>query len=106
MPEGIEKEKLKGPKLTANQVAEMLSCSYDHLLKLVKRGQLPCIEYSSHGKSGRTRFRRLFYESVMARDYPVIMAVLIIGAFLTLIGNLVADIAYSYADPRIRYEKH
>ena len=45
---------------------------------------------------------RLFYESVMARDYPVIMGVLSIGAILTLLGNFLADIAYSYADPRIR----
>ena len=45
---------------------------------------------------------RLFYESVMARDYPTIMGVLSIGAVLTLLGNLLADIAYSYADPRIR----
>jgi len=44
---------------------------------------------------------RLFYESVMARDYPVIMGVLSIGAILTLLGNLFADIAYYYADPRI-----
>ncbi|MFA6321416.1 MAG: ABC transporter permease [Candidatus Omnitrophota bacterium] len=45
---------------------------------------------------------RLFYESVMARDYSTIMGILTIGAFLTLLGNLLADIAYSYADPRIR----
>ncbi len=45
---------------------------------------------------------RLFYESVMARDYPTIMGILSIGALLTLLGNLLADIAYSYADPRIR----
>lgn len=44
---------------------------------------------------------RLFYESVMSRDYPTIMGILSIGAILTLIGNLLADIAYSYADPRI-----
>ncbi len=48
---------------------------------------------------------RLFYESVMARDYPVIMGVLSIGAILTLLGNFLADIAYSYADPRIRITK-
>ncbi|MFH1644960.1 MAG: ABC transporter permease [Candidatus Omnitrophota bacterium] len=48
---------------------------------------------------------RLFYESVMARDYPVIMAMLIVGAFLTLIGNLVADISYSVVDPRIQIDK-
>lgn len=45
---------------------------------------------------------RLFFESVMARDYPVIMGVLSIGALLTLFGNFLADLAYSYADPRIR----
>lgn len=45
---------------------------------------------------------RLFFDSVMARDYPVIMGVLVIGAVLTLLGNLLADISYSYVDPRIR----
>ncbi len=44
---------------------------------------------------------RLFYESVMSRDYPTIMGVLSIGAILTLLGNFLADIAYYYADPRI-----
>lgn len=44
----------------------------------------------------------LFYQSVLARDYPVIMGILVIGAFLTLLGNLLADIGYSVADPRIR----
>ena len=33
---------------------------------------------------------RLFYQSVFARDYPVIMGVLVLGAFLTLLGNLLA----------------
>jgi len=45
---------------------------------------------------------RLAFEAVMARDYPVIMAVLIISALLTLLGNLIADICYCWADPRIR----
>jgi peptide/nickel transport system permease protein len=45
---------------------------------------------------------QLFYMSVMARDYPTIMGILVIGAFLTLIGNLMADILYAVADPRIR----
>ena len=46
---------------------------------------------------------RLFYDSVIARDYPVIMALLVLGAVLTLLGNLLADMAYAVADPRIRY---
>ncbi|MGA1846457.1 ABC transporter permease [Deferribacter abyssi] len=48
---------------------------------------------------------QLFYQSVMMRDYPTIMGILVIGAVLTLIGNLIADVAYALADPRIRYGK-
>jgi len=45
---------------------------------------------------------QLFYQGVMARDYPLIMGILTIGAFLTLLGNLLADVGYALADPRIR----
>jgi peptide/nickel transport system permease protein len=45
---------------------------------------------------------RLFFNSVFSRDYPVIMAMLVLGAFLTLIGNLIADMGYALADPRVR----
>jgi peptide/nickel transport system permease protein len=45
---------------------------------------------------------QLFYQSVMMRDYPTIMGILVIGAVLTLLGNLFADLSYSVADPRIR----
>ena len=45
---------------------------------------------------------QLFFQSVMSRDYPVVMGILVIGAVLTLLGNLIADIAYGLADPRIR----
>jgi peptide/nickel transport system permease protein len=45
---------------------------------------------------------QLFYMSVMARDYPVVMGILLIGAILTLAGNLIADVSYAIADPRIR----
>jgi peptide/nickel transport system permease protein len=45
---------------------------------------------------------QLFYMSVMTRDYPLVMCILTIGAVLTLLGNLMADIGYMIADPRIR----
>lgn len=45
---------------------------------------------------------QLFYSSAMSRDYPTIMGILVIGAILTLIGNLLADISYAFVDPRIR----
>lgn len=46
---------------------------------------------------------QLFYMGVMARDYPLVMGILVIGACLTLVGNLLADIGYAMADPRIRH---
>ena len=45
---------------------------------------------------------KLFYDAVLMRDFPVIMGILTIGAILTLIGNLLADVAYAWADPRVR----
>ncbi|HOK06939.1 MAG TPA: ABC transporter permease [Syntrophales bacterium] len=45
---------------------------------------------------------QLFYMAVMSRDYPTVMGILLIGAVLTLLGNLLADLAYALADPRIR----
>ncbi|MDR1545228.1 MAG: ABC transporter permease [Deltaproteobacteria bacterium] len=45
---------------------------------------------------------QLFYNAVMGRDYPLVMGGLVIGAALTLVGNLLADLGYAWADPRIR----
>jgi len=45
---------------------------------------------------------QLLWGAVMARDYPVVMGELVIVAFLTLLGNLLADVSYALVDPRIR----
>jgi len=45
---------------------------------------------------------QMFFMSVMTRDYPMVMSLLTIGGVLTLAGNLLADIGYMLADPRIR----
>ena len=47
---------------------------------------------------------QLAYQAILARDYPVLMTLNTIAAVLTLIGNFIADILYSIADPRIRYQ--
>ena len=47
---------------------------------------------------------QLFFQAVMARDIPLIMAEVVLGAILTILGNLIADISYAYVDPRIRYK--
>jgi peptide/nickel transport system permease protein len=45
----------------------------------------------------------LTLDAIIARDYPVINAVLFLSALLTLVGILIADICYAIADPRITY---
>jgi len=47
---------------------------------------------------------RLYYQAAVERDYPLLMAVLIIGAAFIILSNLLADILYAYLDPRVRYE--
>ncbi|GAU79463.1 ABC transporter permease [Fusibacter sp. 3D3] len=46
----------------------------------------------------------LGYQAVTDRDYPLLMGVNLFLAFLTLIGNLLADLFYGLADPRIKYD--
>jgi peptide/nickel transport system permease protein len=45
---------------------------------------------------------QLFYQSAFSRDEPVLMALIVIGASLSLLGNILADVSYALVDPRIR----
>lgn len=45
---------------------------------------------------------RLFYDALTKRDYPVLMGILILGAILIILGNLIADLIYGLLDPRIK----
>jgi peptide/nickel transport system permease protein len=47
---------------------------------------------------------RLFLDSLGYRDYPVVMGILVFSAILVLVGNLLADLLYAVADPRIRLD--
>ncbi len=47
---------------------------------------------------------RLFFDSMLSRDYPTIMALSFITAVLVLLGTLLADLSYALADPRVSYE--
>ncbi len=44
----------------------------------------------------------LFVNALANRDYPVLMAILMVGALLVIVGNLVADLVVAFVDPRIR----
>ena len=48
-------------------------------------------------------FGLLGYESLIARDYPVTLGILVIGAMLKLFGNIMSDFLYCIIDPRIRF---
>lgn len=45
---------------------------------------------------------QLFYQAVLSRDYNLVMASLVIGAILTMVGNILADLSYAVANPQIR----
>jgi peptide/nickel transport system permease protein len=47
---------------------------------------------------------RVFIQAMYQRDYPLLMGILMMGSFLVIFFNLIADIAYGWLDPRISYE--
>jgi peptide/nickel transport system permease protein len=47
---------------------------------------------------------RLFVDSATANDYSILLGILLILSVFVVLGNLVADLAYTWADPRISYE--
>jgi len=49
---------------------------------------------------------RLGVQAIFARNHPVIMGIVMLSAFLIVMGNLLADIGYALVDPRIRYTKN
>ena len=46
----------------------------------------------------------LGYTSILQRDYPVALGILVISSLLLLVGNILSDIVYVVADPRIRFK--
>lgn len=46
----------------------------------------------------------LGYDSIVQRDYPVVMGILVISTLLLLIGNIISDMIYAIVDPRIRFK--
>jgi peptide/nickel transport system permease protein len=46
---------------------------------------------------------RLTYDSVISRDYPVLLGILMMISFTVVIGNILTDVAYALLDPRVRF---
>lgn len=47
---------------------------------------------------------RLVFQSLGNRDYPVVQAIVLLGAVVVIFANLTTDLVYGFIDPRIRYE--
>jgi peptide/nickel transport system permease protein len=45
----------------------------------------------------------LFFQSALNQDYPVLLGITVVVAVATVVGSLLADIAYAVLDPRVRY---
>jgi peptide/nickel transport system permease protein len=48
---------------------------------------------------------QLAFQALISRDYPLIMAELVLSAILTMLGLLIVDIMYAFVDPRIAFSK-
>lgn len=48
---------------------------------------------------------RLMYESILKRDYPVLMGTFMITTVLVVVTNLIVDIVYLWLDPRVKYDR-
>ncbi|HEX8153881.1 MAG TPA: ABC transporter permease, partial [Thermoanaerobaculia bacterium] len=46
---------------------------------------------------------RLYFDAILARDYPTVMGLTVATAVITLLAGLLADVLYAFADPRIRF---
>jgi microcin C transport system permease protein len=46
----------------------------------------------------------LAFEAIQARDFPVVMGILVIDSVVLLLGNLLSDLAVAFVDPRVRFE--
>ena len=47
---------------------------------------------------------RLFVQAMFSRDYPLLMGILMMGSFMVVFFNLIADVVYGWLDPRITYK--
>jgi len=46
---------------------------------------------------------RLTFDAAFARDYPVLLGILLFISITTVVANLITDILYAVLDPRVRY---
>ena len=75
-----------------------LATGLGHMLSIILAGSF-LIEKVFNIKG----FGLLGYESLISRDYPVVLGTLVISTILGLLGNIISDLLYCVIDPRIRF---
>lgn len=76
-----------------------LATGLGHALSLIMAGSF-LIEYTFNIAG----IGQLGYQSILARDYTVVLGILSINAILMMFGNIVSDVLYALIDPRIRFD--
>ncbi len=46
---------------------------------------------------------KLAVRSIFNADFPTVMGITVLGAFIIVVANLLVDVAYAFLDPRVRY---
>ena len=59
--------------------------------------------FATNGFRGTTTKAGLTVDAVLARDFPVVQAVILFFSFVYVLVNLLIDLSYVFLDPRIRY---
>ncbi|OPZ04097.1 MAG: Inner membrane ABC transporter permease protein YejB [candidate division BRC1 bacterium ADurb.BinA292] len=76
-----------------------LATSIGHLIGLILTGSLLIERVFNIRGMGL-----LYFEAIQARDYPVVMGIIVISGVLLLVGNLLSDLCVAAVDPRVRFE--
>jgi peptide/nickel transport system permease protein len=99
MAEGVPEERRVGKYALKNALLPLITL-FGTILPYLLSGSVIIETIFSIQGVGRTG-----YQALIARDYPVIFSMLLFSTLLTMVGTLLSDLLYAWADPRIAHRK-
>lgn len=93
---GLDKKKVIRGHVLKNSMIPLITIMAEILPSLIGGSVIIEVIFAIPGMG------KYMYEAILFQDYPVVLAVLIISSFLLLLSYLIADILYTWADPRIK----
>jgi peptide/nickel transport system permease protein len=96
---GLSEQKVIGKHVLRNAILPLFTIIMFDLGSIVFGGA-----YLTEIIFGIPGLGQISFKAVFADDYAVVVAVTLIGTFIVLLVNLITDVAYTYLDPRIRYD--